>query len=455
MALLVADACGASLIAVVGTHWTLEEFLDKGRPGMASTFLTHLRVGSKLVNAAGVHQLYQSRISGWALVALVVAAAVTIVVAIAYSPAGPILGNFLSADLAHVRLLVHGTVQVIDFRYHLVSIVAVFLALAIGIVLGSTELQGSTLDGLRTASNSLRSQLSAVSAQRDGLVQQASANDAFLQTAEPKLLSAMLTGNRIVLVTEPGAPSAITSGIEKAAGYAGATVTGTVALQPKFNDLSGTTRSSLAAINNALATTDLTELAPAADLQTAYQQEAAQLIATAILNKTDGEPGLTTPQAQTLLGEYAKSGFLTTSGAPWNRATLAVIVAPQAAPADGANDPANLVLLALAGQFARRAPRPSSRARPPARPGRRARSRCCAAAASPARYPAWTTRTPRSARSRRSGHSPTSRRAASRTATVSRVLPPSARRYRRRCRARRRQCRARRPPRRREGSRRP
>jgi uncharacterized membrane-anchored protein len=97
VALLVADACGASLIAVVGTHWTLEEFLDKGRPGMTSTFLTHLRVRSKLVNAAGVHQLYQSRISGWALVVLVVAAAVTIVVAIAYSPVGSILGNYLNA----------------------------------------------------------------------------------------------------------------------------------------------------------------------------------------------------------------------------------------------------------------------------------------------------------------------------------------------------------------------
>ena len=97
IALLVADAGGASLIAVVGTHWTLEEFLDKGRPGMASTFLTHLRVGSKLVNARGVHQLYQSRISGWALAALVVAAAVTVAVAVAYSPTGPILGNYLSA----------------------------------------------------------------------------------------------------------------------------------------------------------------------------------------------------------------------------------------------------------------------------------------------------------------------------------------------------------------------
>jgi uncharacterized membrane-anchored protein len=97
VALLVADAMGASLIAVVGTHFTLEEFLDKGRPGMSSTFLTHLRVGAKVVNARGVHQLYQSRISGWALLVLVLAAAVTLVVAVSFSPAGPILGNYFSA----------------------------------------------------------------------------------------------------------------------------------------------------------------------------------------------------------------------------------------------------------------------------------------------------------------------------------------------------------------------
>jgi uncharacterized membrane-anchored protein len=94
VALLLADACGAVLIPVVGTHFNLEEFLDKGRPGMASTFLTHLRVGGKVVNARGVHQLYQSRISGWALLVLVLAAACTISVAIAYSPVGPILGDY-------------------------------------------------------------------------------------------------------------------------------------------------------------------------------------------------------------------------------------------------------------------------------------------------------------------------------------------------------------------------
>jgi uncharacterized membrane-anchored protein len=97
IALLVADAKGASLIVVVGTHWTLEEFLDKGRPGMASTFITHLRVGGKLVNARGVHQLYQSRISGWSLLGMVLAAAATIMVAVAFSPAGPILATYFES----------------------------------------------------------------------------------------------------------------------------------------------------------------------------------------------------------------------------------------------------------------------------------------------------------------------------------------------------------------------
>jgi len=241
---------------------------------------------------------------------------------------------------------------VIDFRYHLVSIVAVFLALAIGIVLGSTELQGHTLDVLRAANDSLTSKLNAVSAQLGGSDQEVTASDTFLQTAEPKLLNAMLAGDQVVIVTEPGAPSAVVTGVRQAAALAGATVTGTVALQPKFNDLSGATQASLSAINAQLATTDGTTLTPAISSQTGYQQNAAQLIATAILDKTEGESVLTAPQAQFLLQAYAQAGYLTTSGAPADRATLAVLVTPQAAPADGASDPANQVLLAVAQQFA-------------------------------------------------------------------------------------------------------
>jgi uncharacterized membrane-anchored protein len=97
VALLLADGKGASLIVAVGTHWTLEEFLDKGRSGMASTFLTQLRVGTKIVNAKGVSRLYRSRISSWSLIVLALAAAVTVFVAIAASPAEPILIRYFDA----------------------------------------------------------------------------------------------------------------------------------------------------------------------------------------------------------------------------------------------------------------------------------------------------------------------------------------------------------------------
>jgi uncharacterized membrane-anchored protein len=88
VAMLLADDRGAALIVAVGTHATLVEFLDKGRAGMASTFLTRLRVGGKLVDAKGVSRLYRSRISTAQLLLLVLATLVTIAVAFAASPAG-------------------------------------------------------------------------------------------------------------------------------------------------------------------------------------------------------------------------------------------------------------------------------------------------------------------------------------------------------------------------------
>jgi uncharacterized membrane-anchored protein len=58
-ALLLAYEHNADLIVAVGTHSNLEDFLDKGRAGMASTFLTRLKVGSRLVDARGVFKIYR------------------------------------------------------------------------------------------------------------------------------------------------------------------------------------------------------------------------------------------------------------------------------------------------------------------------------------------------------------------------------------------------------------
>jgi uncharacterized membrane-anchored protein len=88
LAMLLADEKGASLIVAVGTHWTLVEFLDKGRGGMASTFLTRLRVGGKLVDAKGVSRLYRQTISGSSLLLLVLSALAAMAAAVAVSTVG-------------------------------------------------------------------------------------------------------------------------------------------------------------------------------------------------------------------------------------------------------------------------------------------------------------------------------------------------------------------------------
>jgi len=85
IAMLLAHELGAELIVAVGSHASLVEFLDKGRAGMASTFLTRLRVGPILVDAKGVNKLYEVRVRKGDLAMLVGAALVAMVVSILIS----------------------------------------------------------------------------------------------------------------------------------------------------------------------------------------------------------------------------------------------------------------------------------------------------------------------------------------------------------------------------------
>jgi uncharacterized membrane-anchored protein len=80
VAMLLAYEAGAQLIVAVGTHATMVEFLDKGRKGMSSTFLTRLRLGPMLVDAKGVSRLYEGRVRRRDMVALIVSALLAVVV---------------------------------------------------------------------------------------------------------------------------------------------------------------------------------------------------------------------------------------------------------------------------------------------------------------------------------------------------------------------------------------
>ena len=80
VAMLLAYEGGAKLIVAVGTHDTMVEFLDKGRAGMSSTFLTRLRIGPMLVDAKGVARLYEPTVRRRDLLLLVLAALVVMLV---------------------------------------------------------------------------------------------------------------------------------------------------------------------------------------------------------------------------------------------------------------------------------------------------------------------------------------------------------------------------------------
>jgi len=245
---------------------------------------------------------------------------------------------------------------VIDFRYHLVSIVAVFLALAVGIVLGSTELRGAALTALDRTSSALSAKLNAADAENSALQQEVNGDRAFAQAAEPVLLAHLLDGQRVVVITAPGAPAGVVNGVTTALGDAGATVSGQVALSARFADTSASNLSLLDQLTQRVVPPGLT-LANGTP-----QQQAAQVLASALVSSGSSSSGSSgsggsssqvgdTEAAQTILSSYSAGQFITVTGQPAQGATLAVIVTPSSAPADGNSDPANQAIVSLAQEF--------------------------------------------------------------------------------------------------------
>lgn len=101
IAMLLAYEQGAELIVAVGTHANLVEFLDKGRQGMASTFLVRLRIGSVLVDAKGVNKLYRATVKPSYFVVIFLAAMVTMFAIVQASPAAR---NLLRLIALKIRL---------------------------------------------------------------------------------------------------------------------------------------------------------------------------------------------------------------------------------------------------------------------------------------------------------------------------------------------------------------
>lgn len=239
----------------------------------------------------------------------------------------------------------------IDFRYHLVSIVAVFLALALGLVLGSTVLQPYVQRTLQHQSRleliRLR-QLYAAQRQLDG---QISGDQAFAQAAEQNLLAHLLTGERVVMVEAPGASGQVITGIRQALTMAGAAVTGEVQIQQNLFDPSSGGQSRLSLVAQQVTPPGMTLTA------TTPLGQASQVLASALLTKDGpGQPvaGQRDSAGTTVLTGLAAAGFISVSQPLPVRANLAVVVIPDTPSSTSVSNPASQELVTLAQFFGQR-----------------------------------------------------------------------------------------------------
>jgi hypothetical protein len=121
---------------------------------------------------------------------------------------------------------------VIDFRYHLISIVAVLLALSIGIVLGTGVLGGPLLDDLESRADRIRQLNEDLRTESAARATRISELEDFLDDAEPYLLNGTLVGEDVVLFELPGVSGSVTEGIRSSVGLAD----GNVATHIEFTD---------------------------------------------------------------------------------------------------------------------------------------------------------------------------------------------------------------------------
>lgn len=124
----------------------------------------------------------------------------------------------------------------ISLRYHIVSIAAVFLALAVGVVVGSTALNGSLLAGLSDQREELGQKVSDLQAKNHQLKAQLSDADVFAAAVGDRVVNGLLKERSVVLVTTPGARPADRDALKDLIGKAGASVTGELQLTGSFSD---------------------------------------------------------------------------------------------------------------------------------------------------------------------------------------------------------------------------
>ncbi len=224
----------------------------------------------------------------------------------------------------------------ISMRYHIVSITAVFLALAVGVVLGSTAISSRLLSGLTDDNSSLGKEVADLQTSQNGLNAKLAEADRFASSVGPLAVKGVLAERTVVLVTTADAKPNDRDALAELIRSAGATVTGELQLTDSFADprKADQLRDLVARLQPAG-----TQLPTGSDPGT---RAGGLLGALLLLNKENNQPQATPDETAAALAGLTSAGFVK-SGQGLRPAQLAVVLTGGAVSGDSAGDRAATV----------------------------------------------------------------------------------------------------------------
>jgi hypothetical protein len=210
---------------------------------------------------------------------------------------------------------------VISLRQHAISLAAVFLALAVGVVLGSGLLSDTLLSGLRDEKRQLQSQVNALGDQKNELNEKLKAANDFDAAMTGRIIHNALSEKSVVIFRTPDASDDTVTAVNRLVGEAGGTITGAVSLTQQFVDanaaekLLSVVNSSILPAGSQLNTTSVDQGSQAGDLMGIVLQ----------INKNPASPPVDDEQRQTALAALRDTGFIAYDKPP-SAANTAIIV---------------------------------------------------------------------------------------------------------------------------------
>ncbi|MFG1661231.1 copper transporter [Micromonospora chersina] len=213
----------------------------------------------------------------------------------------------------------------INFRYHVVSLTAVFLALAIGLVVGTAALNGPVADSLKERVNGLSKDNSLMRQSVNNLQKELDMEEDFAAEMAQVVLPGKLSGRRVLVLSLPSGRDH-TEGVVKMLQLAGANVTGRIDVQDKFvNPDSNNNLLELAvtaARPNSVPTSGLPGNGHGVETSSA-------LLASVLLDRPQGQPAVTDADRRAVVQQYVTSGYLTSENKISGAAEAVVLVSGQ------------------------------------------------------------------------------------------------------------------------------